>query len=152
MEKIESSTMNVVISIESAFHYPDKEAFFQQVERVLKPGGKFLVADLLATKRRKGIGFRKQWKGKMVMHHWSHACYQEHFAVSPLLVEETHDITRPVIRGFRGYRKWIREIEPEGFVKDLFYSIFYIINVKLILILFRFRRKYMVFAGIKPQD
>jgi hypothetical protein len=67
-------------------------------------------------------------------------------------VEETHDITRPVIRGFRGYRKWIREIEPEGFVKDLFYSIFYIINVKLILILFRFRRKYMVFAGIKPQD
>lgn len=152
LEQIGSNTMDVVISIESAFHYPDKDAFFRQVERVLKPGGKFLVADLLTTKRTKGSGIRKLWKRRMVMHHWSQDRYREHFEGSLLQVQATHDITRPVIHGFRGYHKWISEIDSEGFLRDFSYRIFYTINVQWVLFLFRYRRRYVVFAGIKPES
>jgi cyclopropane fatty-acyl-phospholipid synthase-like methyltransferase len=45
-----------VISVESAFHYPDKPAFFREANRVLKPGGKFVLADILRSPGRSIAG------------------------------------------------------------------------------------------------
>jgi ubiquinone/menaquinone biosynthesis C-methylase UbiE len=42
---ISSDSIDVILTIESAFHYPDKPAFLKEVYRVLKPGGEFLIAD-----------------------------------------------------------------------------------------------------------
>ena len=144
---IDTASMDIVVSIESAFHYPDKDAFLKQVARVLKPGGKFLVADLLTTKRTKGVGVRKFWKGKMVLHHWNLNRYLERFDESLLNVEDTVDITDRVMKGFKGYGKWISNIEKVGPIHDFFYRIFYIINAEWILYLFRRRRRYLVFVG-----
>ncbi len=149
LEQIRSETVDMVINIESAFHYPEKEAFLDQVARVLKPDGRFLVADLLTTKRSSGTGIRKLWKSRMVLHHWNSDRYREQFEASPLTVNETHDITNRVIGGFRGYRQWISGIESEGKVRDFFYRVFYTINAEWVLFLFKYRRRYLVFVGSK---
>lgn len=43
----ENESFDIVINVESARCYPDMERFFCEVYRVLKPGGKFLYADMI---------------------------------------------------------------------------------------------------------
>ncbi len=150
LKHIASESMDVVISIEAAFHFPDKEAFLRQINRVLKPGGKFLVADLLTTKKTKGIGIRRLWKGRMVHHHWNQERYMEHLQNGDLRLHSKVEITDRVIRGFRGYRRWISGIGEEGVIRTAVFRIFYIINVEYILYLLRRRRQYLVFVGERP--
>src|SRR4030043_966053 len=69
MTVIENQSVDVVINIESAFHYPDKVKFLKEIYRVLKPGASFLIADLLTTKN-KGTGIRRSWKKRMILNHW----------------------------------------------------------------------------------
>lgn len=42
---IQSASIDVVLSVESAGHYPDRLAFLAEAARVLRPGGHFLCAD-----------------------------------------------------------------------------------------------------------
>jgi ubiquinone/menaquinone biosynthesis C-methylase UbiE len=149
LKEIETNSMDVVINIESAFHYPDKAAFLQQISRVLKPGGTFIIADLLTTSKKKGIGIRKLWKKNMVLHHWKKGRYISEFENSVLDIEQSIDITNKVIRGFNNHRSWIRGMKKFGFFKDLLFKIFYIINVKWTLYCLRQRREYFVFVGTK---
>ena len=44
-------TFDVVIAIESSEHMPDLEAFFAEVPRVLRPGGRFVVCAWLVRER-----------------------------------------------------------------------------------------------------
>lgn len=48
----ENSSVNMVINIESSHCYPDREKFFSEVRRVLKPGGSFLIADFRQPRNR----------------------------------------------------------------------------------------------------
>ncbi len=150
LKQIASESMDVVINIESAFHYPDKAAFLDQVSRVLKPGGKFLVADILTTKRKKKWGIRKFWNGRMVLYHWNLQHYREQINNSPLHLLKNIDITDRVIQGFKGYRNWIANAEKAGFIRDFFFRAFYTINVEWVLYLLRNRRMYHIFVGNKP--
>ena len=150
LAEIETGSMDIVVNIESAFHYPDKTEFLNQIARVLKPGGTFVIADLLTTVKTKGIGIRKLWKSKQKLNHWKRTRYESEFESSPLQTEQSIDITAKVINGFKNYRIWIRGMNKFGFFKDIMFKIFYVINVKWTLYCLRRRREYLVFVGSKP--
>ena len=42
-------TFDKVISIEAAFHFPPRSAFFREARRVLRPGGLLTIADLISV-------------------------------------------------------------------------------------------------------
>jgi phthiocerol/phenolphthiocerol synthesis type-I polyketide synthase E len=49
--KFDDSSVDVVTNVESSHSYPNVEAFYAQVARVLTPGGHFLYTDLFPTAR-----------------------------------------------------------------------------------------------------
>lgn len=42
---VDDNSIDAVINVESCHHYPDLAAFFNEVKRVLKPGGRFYLTD-----------------------------------------------------------------------------------------------------------
>ncbi len=50
-----SAAFDVVLSLESSHCYPDPLLFYREVHRLLRPGGHFLYADLLAASKLAGL-------------------------------------------------------------------------------------------------
>ncbi len=46
----EDRSIDSLIAVECIFHFPDREKFFSEVSRVLKPGGKFCFSDFVPAK------------------------------------------------------------------------------------------------------
>lgn len=151
LDQVSDNSVDIIFCIESAFHYPEKEKFLQQVRRVLKEGGEFVIADILAKskKRRRLIG---KWKRKMNYHHWTLDRYMDSFRDSKLSLTKSDNITRYVIKGYRGYLQWIKRKDVGSLLFYLSIQLFIIIQVNLNLILLRRRRHYMVFTGKKSID
>jgi ubiquinone/menaquinone biosynthesis C-methylase UbiE len=149
LSQIPSDSADVVINIESAFHYPDKAAFLKEMHRVLKPGGEFLVADLLST-RIKLERFKKTMGSKRVHYFWNKKQYDEEFVKSGLSVNHREDITRQVNKGWSLYPGWIPKIERKQLVQNLLFRIFYIINVRLNIRYLNKGQQYFIFVGQKP--
>jgi ubiquinone/menaquinone biosynthesis C-methylase UbiE len=149
LSTIEDNSIDIVINIESAFHYPDKGSFLKQIYRVLKPGGSFLIADILARKR-KGNRLKNSWKKNMSYHHWPLENYLEELPLANFKTDTVSDITPGVIRGFKCYRKWLREMKKQHFIEGLILKLYYTIHVNVNVYLLKNRRKYLVFVGSKP--
>lgn len=45
----EDNYFDVVLAVECIFHFPSRDAFFQQAQRVLKPQGKFALSDFVSS-------------------------------------------------------------------------------------------------------
>lgn len=146
---IPSDSVDVLLNIESAFHYPDKTAFLIEVHRVLKPGGQFLIADLL-TRRKKNEGFMKIWGKKMVHHFWNIKRYDEEFEKSVLEITHREDISQRVMKGWSLYRNWIPKIKRKHFLMNVAFRIFYVVNVRLNIHFLKGRQQYFIFVGYKP--
>ena len=59
---IENESIDLVVSVESAFHYRTREDFFKEAFRVLRPGGRLVTADILPAENPDNL-FRRieQW-------------------------------------------------------------------------------------------
>ncbi len=148
LSTIKSKSMDYVINIESAFHYPDKASFLNEIFRVLKSGGTFLIADIMSVPR-KTSSFKKYWKTKMHLHHWPRHMYENEMLKSKLNVLQVTDITGNVIRGFEHYKNWLRNMKKKNFIEGILLKIFYTINVRLNIYLLKSRRQYCVIVGEK---
>ena len=146
---IPSDSVDVLLNIESAFHYPDKPAFLKEMHRVLKPGGQFLIADILST-RKKREGIMKIWGKPMVHHFWNRNRYDEEFLKSDLVINYREDISRQVRKGWSIYRNWIPEIKKKLFFQNVAFRIFYVINARLNIYFLQKRQQYFIYVGYKP--
>jgi ubiquinone/menaquinone biosynthesis C-methylase UbiE len=145
MKNIPSGSVDVLLNIESAFHYPDKTAFLKEVHRVLKPGGQFLIADILTKPRKKRI---KIWSNSMSLHFWNHNQYNEEFKKTDLEVFRNEDISENIRKGWTMYKKWLPAIRRKSFIQNVAFRIFYIINARINLYLLK-KQQYQVFTGYK---
>jgi ubiquinone/menaquinone biosynthesis C-methylase UbiE len=145
---IKDKTMDVVFNIESALHYPDKLAFLKQLHRVLKPGGKFIITDILTTKG-KGTGIRKFWKKNMKINNWKKHQYDSALAEANLKVNNSEDITENIIKGFLNYPTWFKEMKKINFFNDLLFKFYFKVYLVWTLFLLRNRRQYYIFVGSK---
>jgi ubiquinone/menaquinone biosynthesis C-methylase UbiE len=149
LTQIESESIDVLLNIESAFHYPDKVKFLGEIERVLKPGGQFLIADILST-RKKREGIMKIWGKPMVHHFWNHKRYSQEFSKSELIIDHTEDISHQVRKGWSMYRNWLPKIKMDSLFQNIAFRIFYIINVRINIYFLNKRQQYLIFVGTKP--
>ncbi len=150
LSTIEDNSVDFVIAIESAFHYPDKSSFIKQINRVLKPGGFFLIADILTTNSG-GNSLKNSWKKKMSFFHWPMKTYKVELQSANFQSLSISDITPDVIRGFRSYRRWLRDMKKQHFLEDLILKLYYTVHVQVNIYLLKNRRQYCVFVGSKPE-
>ncbi|MGM0529848.1 MAG: class I SAM-dependent methyltransferase [Bacteroidota bacterium] len=149
LETIPDNSIDILFCIESAFHYPYKESFFEQVERVLKPSGKFLIADILSRTHKKRISLLEKWKSKMSFHHWTEHQYARSLQQTKLSVIHRENITPQVIQGYKDSRNWIQRRQFDNYFKYLLLKLFVFIQIKMNVILLNTRRKYIIFYGVK---
>ena len=140
-------SVDVVLNIESAFHYPDKTAFLKEIHRVLKPGGQFLIADLLSTCNERSR-ITKLWGKSMSQHFWNHDRYHEEFKKTELEITRSEDISAHIRKGWSLYRNWLPKIDRRSFFENIAFRIFYVLNVRF-NVYFLKKQQYQVFTGYK---
>ena len=64
-----AATFDVVLAIETLCHAPEKRAFYQEVARLLRPGGRVVIAEYV--RRRRGLDQRDDHLLRDLLHHWS---------------------------------------------------------------------------------
>ena len=148
LANIQDNSIDVVINIESALHYPDKIKFLREVNRVLKPGGEFMIADVLTKKKQNGTDQirKKRWG---IFHHWTLEQYHQSFHFADLRLTSSDDISQSIQRGFANYRKWFRGIRVNGALKRWVSNLFVFLNAKIYSYMYARNRSYYIFAGIK---
>ncbi len=146
LKKIPDQSVDVLLCIESAFHYPDKESFIKEIGRVLKPGGTFLIADILSLSYKNRL-FLEKWKRKMSYYHWTEEHYRDTFEKNGLHIEYTQDITESIKQGYSGYRQWVSRDGGHSFMDYFKLKLFVFIQVNVNTYLLKRRRKYFIFKG-----
>jgi len=149
LTSIPDHSVDVLICIESAFHYPDKQAFFKQISRVLRTDGIFLIVDILL---RNGKSGRSMWfwnKHKWFFHA-NEEQYDQFSSATNLTFHKIENITDRIIRGYEGYRSWVRR-EKTNLMHYLLLKFFAGLQIQFNIIELRTRKQYMLFYGQRTE-
>ncbi len=149
MTAIADASYDHVLNVESAFHYPDKNAFFGEIFRVLKPGGTYVIADILLKPNRRHVLLRL-WERLLSQNYWPADLYRRGLLSAGLSINTEEDITDPVIRGFGTHRGWLRRHHLRGAHRRLLVNIFLKLQVLRHVYYMRNVCSYHIFAGEKP--
>ena len=103
LTSIVDHSIDVIICIESAFHYPDKNAFFQQIKRVLRADGVFLIVDILRLPGESGKS-RFMWNKRKLFFHANEEQYHQYSSSNNLIFTKIENITDRIIQGYEGHR------------------------------------------------
>lgn len=146
LQNIPDNSVDVLLCIESAFHYPEKHKFMQEVHRVVRPGGQFLIADIL-SRSYQHRGPIEKWKRKMSFHHWTEQHYLKKFRENGLKIHRQENITEPVKKGYKGFGRWITRKNFNSLWEYIKFKSFIFLQVKINILLLNQRRKYYIFVG-----
>lgn len=142
---IPDHSMDVVICIESAFHYPDKNAFFKQIRRVLRSDGVFCIMDIVRSPADKGKSMWF-WKRHKLLYHANEEEYHRFSRGNNLNFKHVENITDRIIRGYEGHLSWIKR-ENMNLVHFLLMKLFTVLQVRLNVAQLKTHKQYMFFYG-----
>jgi ubiquinone/menaquinone biosynthesis C-methylase UbiE len=145
LSSIDDNSFDAAICTESAHHYPDKEAFLGQVKRVLRPGGYFLIADLL---RRDGSPPSRLDK-KFMMLHWSRQKYRDAMSKLQLVLVSEEDLTDLIISGFKTADSWFAKPPDAKPLHYYFGKLFGRMLIKLYMYQLKHSLQYCLIIGKK---
>jgi ubiquinone/menaquinone biosynthesis C-methylase UbiE len=143
LELISDNSTDVVICIESAFHYGDKNAFLQQVRRILKPDGIFLIADLI-LKPQKQVN---PWEKKVKFNNWNKEQYEAAFLKEGLKLNYQEELTPKIIMAFQDSKNWFKNKHRSRKISYLFSLVFAKTILKLYTHQLNTRHSYVLFIG-----
>jgi MPBQ/MSBQ methyltransferase len=121
--EFEDNTFDVVWACESGEHMPDKEKYIQEMMRVLKPGGKFVMATWCQRDDRE-VPFDEKDKRdlRFLYEEWTHPYfisiekYKEIIDETGLMNEvTTEDWNEQTIASWR-HSVWVGVYDPRGFI------------------------------------
>ncbi len=148
MLSIPDNTIDVAICIESAFHYQNKDAFLQQLNRVLKRNGEFIIADIITKSHKRRI-LLGRWKHKMRYFHWTENEYEQGIRNAGFSNFNIEDITKDIVKGYSGHKNWEKEIISKSIFNKLIFYLITFVQVNLNIYLLIQRRKYLIIKGRK---
>ncbi len=114
-----AASVDRVLALESAFHFPSREAFFAEARRVLVPGGILAIADICAAKQRSSRWIdrlntyvaRQSWQIPRGNDYDAHA-YAERLTAAGFIDVSIESITDEVFLPFGAYAR-MRQADPD---------------------------------------
>lgn len=99
LESVTDHSADIVLCIESAHHYVDKPAFLRQLSRVLRPDGRFVIADF--TNR---SGNPSKLEHLIDTYTWTAPQWEDELGKAGLAVTRTEDVSEGLRRGLEDVR------------------------------------------------
>jgi 2-polyprenyl-3-methyl-5-hydroxy-6-metoxy-1,4-benzoquinol methylase len=105
LTSVANNSFDAAICIESSHHYPDKFAFLSQVKRVLRPGGQFVIADLIRKDDCDPTALEK----KLYLFHWHPQQYRDAVSRLQMALVKEEDITNLILPAFHSTDHWLEQ-------------------------------------------
>lgn len=145
LNTIPDHSVDVMICIESAFHYPDKNAFFKQIKRVLHPDGVFLIVDIINSPGESGKSIFG-WNKRKLFFHANEEEYHGYSSENKLMFSNVENITDRIIKGYEGHMSWVKRGDMNR-VDYFLMKFFSRLQVRLNVAELRSEKQYMLFYG-----